>query len=197
MEYTGYIIDLEVLTMKKIYILFTETNSILSRSIQLYTRKKYNHTSISFTADLIDVYSFGRKKPRNPFLGGFTNEDVSAGLFRDANCLVYSLTITEAEWYSMNAYVDSMNARKEIYTYNLIGLVAAAGQFPIERENAFFCSQFVATVLSESNRITFDKPLSLISPADLEDSLDLEFVYEGPLQSYLKMNAMASMTVHI
>lgn len=183
--------------MKKMYILFTETSSVLSRGIQLYTRKTYNHASISFTSDLVDVYSFGRKRPRNPFIGGFTNEDVSSGLFRDANCLVYSLNVTEDEWNKMNAYIEQMNAEKEIYTYNLIGLVAAASQIPLERENAFFCSQFVATVLSESDHITFDKPLSLITPTDLEESLDLEFVYEGPLQRYLKMTSTPSITVHM
>lgn len=181
--------------MKKIYILFTETNSVLSKSIRFYTKTVYNHTSISFSADLIDVFSFGRKKPRNPFLGGFVKENLSAGIFRQANCLIYSLTVTDQEWDKMYTYVEKMHAQKEIYTYNLVGLVGVARQLPIERKHAFFCSQFVATVLSENDLITFEKPLALITPIDLKNCLDLEFIYVGKLKNYLKAYTPRSITM--
>ncbi len=52
---------------------------------------------------------------------------------------------------------------------------------PIQRKNAYFCSQFVAYILKESGIITFDKPLELVTPYDLQQIPKLEFVYEGKL----------------
>lgn len=183
--------------MKKAYILFTDTSSVLSKCIKLHTKKTYNHASISFTPDLNEVFSFGRKKPWNPFIGGFSEEDVSTGLFKQANCLLYSLTVTDKEFLKMKQYVEEVKSEKELYTYNLIGLVGVANQISIEREHAFFCSQFVATVLNKSGYIYFEKPLSLVTPTDLEDTLDLEVIYEGSLQGYLNATLIPKIVIQI
>ena len=51
---------------QEIYLLLTDTGSILTRTIKLFTRKKYNHISLAFDAVLEDTFSFGRKKANNP-----------------------------------------------------------------------------------------------------------------------------------
>lgn len=56
---------------------------------------------------------------------------------------------------------------------------------PIKRKKAFFCSQFVATVLKECNIIDFEKSPSLVAPNDLQKVSKLEFIYEGELKAYL------------
>lgn len=35
-----------------------------------------NHVSIALDRELTEVYSFGRKQPDNPFIGGFVKEDI-------------------------------------------------------------------------------------------------------------------------
>lgn len=52
---------------QEIYLLLTDTGSILTRTIKLFTRKKYNHISLAFDAVLEDTFSFGRKKANNHF----------------------------------------------------------------------------------------------------------------------------------
>lgn len=52
---------------KKIYLLLTDTGTLFSKLIKCYTKKPYNHASIAFDGELSTVYSFGRKKPKNPF----------------------------------------------------------------------------------------------------------------------------------
>lgn len=54
--------------MKKIYIILTQTGSVVSQMVKLYTRKKYGHVSISLDRELKNMYSFGRLKATNPFM---------------------------------------------------------------------------------------------------------------------------------
>lgn len=60
--------------MKKIYIVISQTGTILSKTIKLITKKKYNHVSISFNKDICNMYSFGRINPYNPFIGKYIKE---------------------------------------------------------------------------------------------------------------------------
>ena len=46
---------------KTIYIVLTDTGTLLSKTIGMYTRKDLNHASIAFDEQLTEMYSFGRK----------------------------------------------------------------------------------------------------------------------------------------
>lgn len=169
---------------KKIYLLLTDTGTAFTRLIKSYTKKPYNHASIAFDVDLNEVYSFGRKTPKNPFIGGFVREDIESVLFRQADCAIYSLTVTDEDLQKMKQFIQLIAANKELYRYNLIGLFGVIVKKPIKRKNAFFCSQFVASVLKESNTINFDKDVCLVQPSDLLGSADFKLVYEGRLREY-------------
>ena len=169
---------------KKIYILLTDTGTLFTKLIKLYTKKPYNHASISFDSELSEVYSFGRKTARNPFVGGFVKEDVDKGLFKEANCVVYALKVNEVQLQKMNCYIKEIEAQKGEYRYNLLGLLGFLFNKPIQRKKAFFCSQFVATVLKECNIIDFGKSPSLVAPNDLQKVSKCQLVYEGELKAY-------------
>jgi hypothetical protein len=169
---------------KKIYILLTDTGTLFTNLIKLYTKKPYNHASISCDSELSEVYSFGRKTDRNPFIGGFVKEDVDKGLFKEANCAVYALTVNEVQLQKMNCYIKEIEAQKGEYRYNLLGLLGFLLNKPIKRKKAFFCSQFVATVLKECNIIDFGKSPSLVAPNDLQKVSKCQLVYEGELKAY-------------
>lgn len=170
---------------KEVYILLTDTGSLLTKLIKLYTKKPYNHASIALDSKLLEVYSFGRKTVRNPFIGGFVKEDVKAGLFKQADCAIYSFTATEDQIQKMKHLLIQFEAQKKDYRYNFLGLFGVMFNKPIKRKNAFFCSQFVAFLLEESNIIDFNKPLSLITPHDLQSTSTFQFVFEGKLKDYL------------
>lgn len=168
---------------KKVFILLTNTGSFLTKLIKLYTKKPYNHASIAFDPDLLEVYSFGRKTAHNPFIGGFVKEDVRAGLFKQADSAIYSFNVSEIQIQKMKDYIKEIEAQKKLYRYNFIGLFGVMFNRPIKRKNAFFCSQFVASVLKECN-IHFDKHLSLIAPYDIQENSNFQFMYEGKLRDY-------------
>lgn len=169
---------------KKVYILLTDTGTILTKLIKLYTKKPYNHASISFDSDLSKVYSFGRKSVNNPFIGGFVQEDVSSELFEHADCAIYSLTVTEEDMEKMKRYIETIAKHEEQYRYHFLGLFGFLFNKPIERRNAFFCSQFVASVLKKCKSVDFEKPMALIAPDDLKKQSNMQLVYEGKLKAY-------------
>lgn len=172
------------MTKRKVYVLLTDTGTLFTKTIKLYTRKQYNHASISFDENLQEVYSFGRKRPRNPFIGGFVRENIKEGLFKNATCAVYCVTINETEYNSMQGYIKQIEADKEKYRYNFIGLFAVILNKQLKREHAFFCSQFVASVLKQSGSVDFSIPLSLVTPHDLQLVEESELIYQGMLKDY-------------
>jgi len=169
---------------QKIYILVTDTGTLFTRMIKFFTRKPYNHASIAFDRDLKEIYSFGRKNPNNPFIGGFVKENIKEGLFRDARCALYSLSVQEDEYQRMYHYIKKMEENKHLYKYNFMGLFWVLFNKGLDRKRAFFCSQFVASVLLKGKVVKFDKSTSLVRPHELLEIPDLEMVYEGYLSHY-------------
>lgn len=43
----------------KIYLLLSDTGTVLTKLIKTYTKMPYNHASIAFDSKLREVYSFG------------------------------------------------------------------------------------------------------------------------------------------
>lgn len=170
---------------KKVYLLLTDTGTVFTRMVKLYTKKPYNHASIVFDEDLKEVYSFGRKRPRNPFIGGFVTEDVRQGLFKNARCAIYSFDATDEQILKMKYFIKKIEMEKHLYRYNLLGIITFIINKPYQRKNAFFCSEFVAKVLNEGEIIHFHKPISLVSPHDLQSMKNIELEFEGQLADLL------------
>lgn len=169
---------------RKIYLLLTDTGTVLNRMIKSYTGQRYNHASIAFDAALTEVYSFGRKTERNPFIGGFVREDLRSVLFMQADCAVYSLTVTKEEYQIMRRFVQEIYVQRERYRYNFIGLFGVMVQKPVVRKHAFFCSQFVASVLKRGRVLYFDKDPSLLEPSELPYAGNFQLIFEGRVKDY-------------
>lgn len=170
--------------MKKGYIVLTDTGTCLTRFIRLFTKYPYNHASIAFDSRLSEVYSFGRKKVYHPFIGGFVKEAMHETLFQQASCTIYSFEATEEQWRKLSEFVEKMKEKTDDYHYNFLGLFGFLRNKPIERENAYFCSQFVATALSFSGIASFTKSPALIAPHDLATLPGLQLEFEGKLKDY-------------
>ena len=168
-----------------VYLLLTDTGTIFSTAIKKYTRKPYNHASLALDQQLTEVYSFARKKVYNPFIGGFVQEDVTKHLLNEALCEIYCLTITPLQYEHLQLILEQFERDKEQYKYNLLGVLAIPLRRNIYRENAYFCSQFVAYVIGEAGISLIDKPTYLITPDDFRQCEQVELIYEGKVQDYL------------
>lgn len=180
---------------QKIYLLLTDTGSMLTRTIKLFTRQKYNHVSLAFDPALAETFSFGRKKADNPFIGGFIHEDVTSDFYSQAKCAVYALTVSEEQAKAMRGLVSSFEKEKDKYHYNLIGLLPAFFNKEWNRENYYFCSHFVSTVLLEGGVLQSNKPVTLMRPADVLEALPFEPLYEGILCHFNEVTMIAAVDV--
>ena len=173
--------------MNTIYILLSHSGSMFSKAINICTRDPYSHVSISLDINLKELYSFGRINPYNPILGGFVKEDVINGTYRrfpNTKCALYSLEIDDIQYRKLKKELYKFSRESEMYGYNLLGVVSAAFNYPLHRKYSYFCSQFVSEILINSGIKIINKNPSLTAPMDFKNCEQLEFVYEGVLQTY-------------
>lgn len=171
----------------KIYILLTDTGSLLTRAIKQYTQAPYNHASIAFSKNLDEMYSFGRKYPINPVYGGFVREDVYqryARYFPNTTCALYELQVDERTTEKIKRVIEVFQTKPSRYTYNFMGLIGVVFNYPIEITASYFCSQFVAEVLKRAGVVLWDKPTALVTPEDFRQNEHFRLVYEGALLHY-------------
>lgn len=171
---------------RKIYIVLTNTGTLLSKMIGIYTREDLNHVSIAFDEQLNEMYSFGRKYQSNPFIAGFICENAVDRIFQGADCAIFSYEVNDKKYDRMRRRIRHMEKNKNQYKYNFIGLFGVAVNKEIKRDGAFFCSQFVATVVNEGGMPMFSIKPSLVQPHHFSQLACLQTVFEGDLQTYLK-----------
>lgn len=95
--FNNLILENETKRTKEIYIVLTQTSTLPSRAIRLYTHEPYAHASIAFDEELMEMYSFARRGIYNPFNAGFIREYIDKGVFgrfESTDCRIYSLRIT-------------------------------------------------------------------------------------------------------
>lgn len=170
-----------------VYIVLTHTGTVLSRCIKTYTKAEYTHASLSLDRGLTEMYSFGRKTLYNPVFAGFVREDVQNGLYSirpNTTCSVFELEVSKKEYRTIQRQIMEMKRREKELSYSLIGLFGIMFNTPIERENSYFCSQFVAATLEKAGVGLLDKPPTMTTPKDFMSSERLSLIFEGKLNEY-------------
>lgn len=170
-----------------VYILLTDTGTLFTKSIKSYTSAPYNHASIAFDQALTELYSFGRKKPSNPFYGGFVKEDILTGTYQkypQTTCVIYKLEVTSRQKEKMKRVLNFFIRRQDKYMYNLLGVLGITLNEAVEFSNSYFCSQFVAEILQRSGIKLWNKLPALVTPEDFRTQPQLHMIYEGRLFEY-------------
>ena len=194
-EYYGGLLESAVLPdevidtdVYPVYVLLTHTGTALSNAIKKVTQNPYSHSSISFSPDLDEMYSFGRKYKSNPLIGTFVKENIREGLFEDVSeTATYSLYVTfvkGVDYKKMMSKLEEFKQPNAKFKYNFIGLIQHQMGIPSERDDAYFCSQFVDTILKASSDTYFDRSSSLVKPYDFAKNKRFKFISKGLLKNY-------------
>lgn len=157
-----------------IYIVISNTGSAASELISVFTKKQYNHASLSFDSNLRTIISYnGGEKIYPP---GLNHEMIEYfNKKEDASIKVYKLKASTDQKKKLIDKVKEIN--EEGSAYNILGLVLKSSHKP----NIMFCSQFVYKMLKYADLAYFNKKVEKVKPTDLIE-LDyyrkLEFCYE-------------------
>lgn len=173
--------------MKKIYLILTHTGTTLSTIIKCYTKDEFSHVSIALDKELNSMYSFGRLRPNNPFIGGFVHEGIDFGTFKrfkNTQSEIYSLEIADNKYEKIKEEIKKFESNKEKYKFNIIGLFAVSINKKIHYKDTFYCAEFVK-YLFEKVKIDNNLP-DIIRPQDFKKLKDIELVYSGKLKDYKK-----------
>ncbi len=171
--------------MKKIYIVLTYTGTMLSKIIKKYTKDEFSHVSISLDKELKKMYSFGRLNPYNPFYGGFVHEYINKGTFKRFSktiAKIYSLEISNEQYEEIFENISKIENTKDNYKFNVVGLFAVGIHKKIQKENRFYCAEFVKYILEKAKVET--KLPEIIKPEDFKSLQGLQEIYSGLLREY-------------
>lgn len=170
---------------KNIYIVLTSTGTAFSGFIKWFTKADLNHASIAFDSELREVYSFGRKKMHNPFVAGLIQENFIHPFYSSSKCSIYQLRVSAAEYDAMYNHVQGMMKHQDRYKYHLLGLIGVLLNVKIDRENAYFCSHFVASLFENTTFQPVNKPSCFVTPEDFAHSLCAHKIFSGKLSYYV------------
>ena len=152
------------LKKRTLYIFLVRTDSFFSKVISLFTHTKYTHASIGFDCQCTRLYSFARIYTNMPIPAGFVKESTTTGLLSlspNAPCAVYAVKVTEQAYEDISTQLEEMYLNKNSYGYNYLGPACCFFGIPLKIKNKYFCSQFVAELLSSHHAIVLAKPASL------------------------------------
>ena len=173
--------------MKKIYIILSQTDTMLARTLKLLTGAEYNHASISLDESMNEIYSFGRLHPKNPFVGGFVRESKNGGTFKrfyKTRAVILRTEIGDEDYESIQNYFRSMYVHRREYCYNYRGLLLAFFGKAYRNERHFYCSEFVRHILIKFRIESSESFHDIIKPIDFLALKNWEIVYQGEFQRY-------------
>ena len=176
---------LELFSLKKIYIVLTYTGSMLSRFIKFYTKNAYSHVSISLDGNLDSMYSFGRFHAYNPFWGGFVQESTKFGTFKrfkKAKTKIYSLEVSNEDYDIIKGIIEDFYSKRDVYRFNMIGLIGVMLNRRVKRENHYYCAEFVKYCFDNTS-LEIDMP-DIVKVEDFEKIKGTKEIYTGYLNEY-------------
>ena len=175
------------MVMKKIYIILSQTDTVLARTLKLITGAEYNHASISLDESMNELYSFGRLRPYNPFVGGFVRESKNSGTFKrfyNTRAVILRTEISDEDYARIQGCFETMYDHRREYCYNYRGLFLAFFGKAYRNERHFYCSEFVRHILIRFNIEPADSFCDIIKPIDFLALKNWEVVYQGNFQCY-------------
>ena len=139
---------------KSVYILLTRSGTWFSRLIHLATDDSYTHASIGLDGPAGPFYSFARKYERFALPAGLVVEEVGVETKRrQIPCCLYELSVPVPVYDCLRRQLNRMYAQRDRYHYNLLGALTCYFNYPLPRENHYFCSQFAASLLERSGAV--------------------------------------------
>ena len=145
--------------MKTISILLTSYTDIFSQIVNLFSNG-YSHSSISIDESENIFYSFNRK--------GFAIEKPKKykPKTRKNKYAYIRIQVPDNKYLLIQQEIDNFLKNKNNYKYAKIGVWLCLFHIPFKFNNKYFCSQFIASLLTKTEIIKLSKKETLYKPCD-------------------------------
>ena len=166
-----------------VYIMLVHSGTTVSNVIKAVSHSEFSHASISFDSSMDQMYSFARKDPRNPFIGGFRFESIGKGFYdqKEIPYAVYMVPCTESQIKKMKKRLSFFEKSATKFKFDFTGLIKNYLGIVDNPEYRWFCSRFVADILNAGapkNKPYVEEP-SLQDPDDFKNDEYAHFVVSG------------------
>ena len=151
----------EVVKLKQIVIKFSVAKGAFSFFMFWMFRHKYTHAAIGLHRDGDAFYSFSLK--------GFSTEKKRTSTPKTwrENYAYYYIDVRESDYDKLVALVEQFQQNQEQYRYSTFEVFCALLKIPYQVKSGYYCSYFVADLLTSSGVYTLKKSPSLYLPHDL------------------------------
>ncbi|WP_407317748.1 hypothetical protein UQW22_14255 [Isoptericola halotolerans] len=176
-----------------VYVVLSRSTTVLSRAIRLVTGAEVTHAALALDPGLERMFSFGRRRAGNPFVGCFKRERIDDELYRAMATLpgvVLRVPVTPQQHEAIRVQVAQFAIDRDRYSYNLSGLVGRGS----EGSPRFVCSEFVYHVLRGAGVCDLAVPRWKVRPQTLL-RVPGEVVFRGDLKTYGPASAAAPCAV--
>lgn len=172
-----------------IYVILTQSVAKTGKMIQMFTKAKYSHASISLDKDLNKMYSFARLKYHTPLVAGFTKENIdtlSLGHEDKVNVKVFRIPVTNNQYKKLERNIEYFKQNSARYKYNFFKLIFYLTPFEFKIKDTYVCTEFVSECLAsvgiKRKKILKNKLL----PTEIIEILKEYEYYSGDLLEYAK-----------
>ena len=172
---------------KKIYVVLSDSGSMVSKMLRWFTKAKYNHVSLSLKEDLSEMYSFGRRWKYYAFYGGFVKETPytgAFGIYPKAEIAVFPLPVTESQYEEIQTRLNEMYTQRKKYKYSWLGLFMVLFHKRLRRKRHYYCSEFVREMLVQFGVVNEGAFPNVTIPNDFLHIFGEERIYEGQYRDY-------------
>ena len=166
-----------------VYIVLVHSGTAVSNAIKFVSKSEFSHASISFDSSLDHMYSFARKDPSNPLLGGFRYESIGKGFYdkKEIPYALYVVPCTANQIKKMKKRLNYFIQNESKFQFDFAGLVKNYLGIVDNPEYRWFCSRFVADILNAGapkNKPYVAEP-SLQDPDDFKNTDYATYVIGG------------------
>ncbi len=136
--------------MKQICILLTKYSDWISSLVYYIGGQGYTHSSIALGGQPTQFYSFNYR--------GFAVETTEKHRRRGVRCSrLYRLNVSDTVYERIEERIRYFLENRENYRYTRLGVLCCVLRLPLYWKNHYFCSQFVAELLSESKALRLSR----------------------------------------
>ena len=142
----------------KISILLTRYGDPFSKFVRLVSGSEYTHASISLNPDEDVYYSFNLK--------GFIEEhwrNKKSKYLLPGKAEMHFF-ISEEKYLKLKEEIERFKERKGELSYSAFGTILCLAKIPHRFKKSYFCSQFIAEILKNSDALPVRRKASLTLP---------------------------------